>query len=120
MDNKDEILRRLRELEYVTAAECRPLPEGIVDVMPEGSLTFYVHQFIAGAGINGRDRDNHAEIYVPQELYSNPECNEAIVQQMRDVLAQIELTGTPESTFEKDPIIPPVVVSDVTETATNE
>lgn len=108
MENKDEILRRLSELEYVTTAECRPLPDTIVDAMPDGSLTFYVHQFIAGAGIDGRDRDNHAEIYIPPEIYQKPECNEAVVQQMMDVLEQIRLTGTPESTFEKNPIIPPV------------
>lgn len=116
MDNKDEIVRLLGELPHVIQAESRPLPDSLVDVLPEGSLTFYVRQFIAGAGVNGSDRDNHAEIYVPLEVHSNPECNPAIVQQMSEVLAEIETAGKPNPTINLEPIIPPVAPDETQET----
>lgn len=108
MDNKDTILSLLAALDHVISSECRPVPPELADKVEPDSVTFYVHQFIPGAGVDGTDRDNHAEIYVPASIYNNPEQNNVVVDQMREVLSEIEQRGRPEPTFDSDPIIPPV------------
>ncbi len=118
MDNIDTILELMRGINGVIVAECRPLPADLVGVMPDDSRTFYVRQVLPGQGINGTDRDNHAEIYVPMEVFTVPECNANIIEQMTGVLTEIEKAGRPSPTFDADPVIPPTVIE--TPETTNE
>jgi len=99
MDNKDEILRLLAELPNVIEHGVKPLPNDVVLLMPEGSVTFYVREFKPGAGINGTDRDNIAEIYLPPFVFQDANNNSGILDQIKIVLAEIDVNGTPTPTF---------------------
>ena len=107
MNNIDEILRLLSELPNIIEYGARPLPEDIQPILPEGSITLYVREFKSGAGINGTDRDNVAEIYLPPYIYEDQQHNNMVIGQMTAVLAEIDVNGVPEPTFDKPPIIPP-------------
>lgn len=105
--NKEVLVDLLMEIEHVTEASYGPVPADIVVDPADNTLAFTVRQIIPGDG-TWAGRDNTAQIYVPRYLYDFSINNDAIVVQMRNVLAEIEVNGTPTPTFDAEPIIPPI------------
>lgn len=106
MDNRDEIVALLKQIENVTEASYGAPPEDVLVKLPEGSLAFRVTQVFPGDA-TWSGRTNIGEIYSPPAAFEEPQNNETLVQQMRAVLAEIEVNAVPTPTFDAPVIIPP-------------
>lgn len=109
--NKDVLIDLFMQIEHVTEATYGPLPDGVTVRPPENALAFRVRQVIPGDA-TWEGRDNTAEIYLPHYLYDFHVNNETIVNQMKGVLAEIKIDGTPTPTINAEPTIPPVSTPD--------
>lgn len=111
MANPDVIVTLLQQLDGVVEAGYKPLPDYVTSSMPPGSLAFWVHRVLPGDKSKGTwpGRDDHAEVYVPPEVFDDPVNNEAVVAQMTFVLDEIahDIIPVAEPTPEIVPENPP-------------